>query len=291
MKRNLLSMSLMLASLLVAAPPLLAAPIQGHALTMQVAADPAAQLREAAQKLRNNDLVGLVRALLPPTSYAQMRSAYETVRAEPTTDQQRAEFDRAWSRLAAPDSVNQLMAEIEPKLAEARPQAAGALMMGIGGLQMAVNSPDSELSDEQRNALRLAIPGIQSWVNATDFLSSESMRQALTLITDAARGTGVSNVDQLKMLSMEEMLAKAGSMLSSAKQALRIYGLDINAIADTLQVEVLSMDGPSARVRTTITVFNAALSKEVELVLIEGRWYGKNAAANFNLHMEHPADS
>ena len=133
------------------------------------------------------------------------------------------------------------MQEIEPKLVEARPQAPGAIKMGLGALQMALSSPDAELTEEQRAALRQAMPGLQRWLTSTDFLSSLSMRQALTLVTDAIRGTGLDSIDELRMLSLEEALAQAGSVLASAKQAVRIYGLDLDAIADTLAVEVLAI--------------------------------------------------
>lgn len=286
MKRNLLSMSLMLASLFGAAQPMIA--MDASAASAQVAnvsvPDPAVQIRDAVRKLRNNDLAGLIQVMVPAAHYQEFRSAYEAALTEPTTDEQRAEFAEAWGKIAAPDAVEKLMAEIEPKLIEARPQAPGALMMGIGALQMAVTSPEADLTDDQRATLRQALPGIQSWVTATDFLSSESMRRALTLVADAARNTGISNVDQLKMLSLEETLAKAGSVLSAAKQAVRIYGLDLDAIADTLAVEVLAIEGDTARVRTTITVFNAPLSKELDLVLVDGRWYGKDMGVHFGSH-------
>jgi hypothetical protein len=293
MKRNLLSMSLMLASLFGAAQPLLAQESgQVRAISASTAIpDPAIQIRAAAQLLRNNDLMGLLRTMVPPAQLQMLRQGYEAGRSQPITDEDRAEFEEAIAKFTAPDAVERLMQEIEPKLIEARPQAPGAIMMGVGALQMAVSSPDAELTDEQRVALRQALPGLQRWLTSTDFLSSLSMRQALTLVTDAIRGTGLDSIDELRMLSLEEALAQAGSVLASAKQAVRIYGLDLDAIADTLAVEVLAIEGDTARVRTTITVFDAPISKELELVLVDGRWYGKESVKHFDFHMDHHSDS
>ncbi len=293
MKRNLLSMSLMLASLFGAAQPLLAQePVQVRAISASTSIpDPAAQIRAAADLLRNNDLMGLLRTMVPPSQLQLLRQGYEEGRSQPITDEDRAEFEEAIAKFTAPDAVERLMQEIEPKLVEARPQAPGAIMMGLGALQMALSSPDAELTEEQRAALRQAMPGLQRWLTSTDFLSSLSMRQALTLVTDAIRGTGLDSIDELRMLSLEEALAQAGSVLASAKQAVRIYGLDLDAIADTLAVEVLAIDGDTARVRTTITVFDAPISREVELVLVEGRWYGKEAVQHFDIKIDHHSDS
>lgn len=293
MKTKLLTLSLLLAGMIGAAQPSFAvefSPGSSQGVST-VAPDPAQQIRDLSRKLRGNDLAGLISALVPPAKYQEMRQAYELARVKPTTPEDREKFEQEYAKLVGPDAVDTLMAEIEPKLEEARPQAAGAVMMGIGALQMAVASPDSEMTEDQRAALRAALPGLQQWVTTTDFLSSQSMRQALTLITNAARNTGVANLDQLKMLSFEEVLAKAGSMLAASKQAIRIYGLDLDQIADSIQVQVLAIEGETARVRTTVTVFNAPIATEHELVLVEGRWYGKDAAAHWSVDADEDEES
>jgi hypothetical protein len=293
MKLKLLSMSLLLAGAFAAAQPVLAASTAAAApqATSQSIPDPALQVREVVRSLRANDLAGLVRTMVPPSKFQEMRQAYEIKRGEPISAEERAEFEEKLARFTAPDAVNTLMAEIEPKLVEARPQVAGATMMGIGAAQMAIASPESDLTPEQRATLQAALPGIQRWVTTTDFLSSESMRQALTLVTDAARATGIGNLDQLKMLSFEEVLAKAGNMLAASKQALRIYGLDLDAIAASAQFETLAIEGDTARVRTTVTVFDAPVSGVFELVLIEGRWYGKHALEEIRIDSDEQSES
>ncbi len=147
------------------------------------------------------------------------------------------------------------------------------------------------MTPEQRATLQAALPGIQRWVTTTDFLSSTSMRQALTLVTDAARATGIGNLDQLKMLSFEEVLAKAGSVLAATKQAVRIYGLDLDAIAASARFETLAIEGTTARVRTTVTVFDAPVSGEIELELVEGRWYGKHALEEIHAESDEQSES
>jgi hypothetical protein len=280
-----IALSLLIAGLVSVTGPVFAQnPSNNQRSTVKAAAvaDPAQQIREVARLLRANDLSGVVQAAVPPSTYQQMRQAYELHRMQPTTEAERAEFAEGLAKLNAPDAVDQLMAEIEPKLVEARPQAPAALMMGLGALQMAVLSKDSELTDDERASLQQALPGLQQWATTTDFLSSLSMRQALTLVSDAVRGTGIRSLDELKQMSFEQVLGKAESVLAAGKQALLIYGLDVNAITDTLQVETVSIDGATARVRTTITVFNAAVSREHELVLVDGRWYGKAAAEKWS---------
>lgn len=292
MKRKLLMMSMLVAGLSVATPMLWAQSVnttQASAAALS-APDPAQQVRALVQSLRGNDLAAALRASVPPSKLQQIKLAYEQARSKPLSADDRAEFEKAIAKLTAPDAVEQMMVEIEPKLVEARPQAQGAILMAVGGIQMALASPDTELTPEQRDSLRLMLPGLQQWLTSHDFLSSDTMRQALTLVTRAARDASVSNLDQLQMLTFDEVLARAGRVFAASKQAVKLYGLDLDAIADTLEVQVLAIEGETARVRTTITLFDAPVSAEHELVLVEGRWYGKDALEHVkieaDLHVE-----
>ena len=291
MKSSRLSMSLLFVGVISAVNPVFAQEslAQASRSVSQSVPDPAVQIRELARVLRSSDVAGLVRAVVPPSHLQLMRQSYELQRLKPITPAERSKFSEGIAKLTNANAVDTFMLEIEPKLVEARPKAAGALLIGMGALQMALASEDSELTAEQRAALQSALPGIQKWAAETDFLSSISLRQALSLLADAARNTGVRSIDELKMLSFEQALSKAGTLLSASKQALYIYGLDINAIADSLQVQVLEQQGQSARVRTTITLFGAPISSELDLVLLEGRWYSKASVATLSAHAKQIA--
>lgn len=275
---------LLIAGLLAAAAPVLAEPqVENVRRAAAAVPDPAVQVLEVARLLRSNDLAGLIQATVPPSAYEKFRQAYELERKQPITDEQRAKFAEEFARFNAPDAVDKLMVEIEPKLVEARPKLPAALMMGLGAAQMAVLSEDSNLTADQRASLQQALPGLQQWLTTTDFLSSESARRALTVVADAVRGSGIESIDQLKQMSFEQVLAKADAVLAAGKKAVQVYGLDVDAIADSIRVEVISIEGSNARVRTTVTVFNAPVSSEHELVLLDGRWYGRHV-------LEHHAD-
>jgi len=291
MKSSRLSMSLLFVGLISAVNPAFAQESVNPASrsVSQSIPDPALQIRDLARVFRANDLGGLVNALVPPSQYQVMRQAYEMQRLQPITPAERKKFSEGIAKLTDANAVDKFMLEIEPKLVEARPKAMGALLIGMGALQVALASDDSELTAEQRAALQSAMPGIQKWAAETDFLSSISMRQAFSLLSDAARNTGVRSIDELKMLSFEQALSKAGTLLAASKQALYLYGLDVNAIADSLQVQVLKQEGKSARVRTTITIFDAPISSEMDLVLLEGRWYSKTSIAKLNAHSKEIA--
>jgi hypothetical protein len=285
MKAKVLSLALLAAGLVAPTSALLA--VDRAAPAVSAAAintpDPAQQVREMARLFRAGDVTGMARALVPASKWEEAKLMWELHRLEPVSAQDQAEFAEKLAKITAPDAVDTLMAEIEPKLEEARPQAPGALLMAFGAAQMAVTSPDSHLTDEQRAALQSVLPGFQAWASSTDFLDAGTLRDALTLLTDAARRTGIGSLEQIKALPLEGVLDRTRPVLAAAKDAVQLYGLDLDAIVDSLQVDVLENDGRTARVRTTVTLFGAPVWHEHELVLVEGRWYGKHAVE----HWEH----
>lgn len=283
MKTPMLTLSL-LGALALGSSLLVSQPVSAQVAPMlaaSAAADPAQHVRDVVDALRRNDLPALVQAALPPQQYREAVDGWEKLRLSPTSEEDRAEFEAALQKWTAADTVDRVMAEIEPKLRERAVQSEGMVLMGLGAMHMAVNSPDSELDEEQRTMLKAALPGIENWVIATDFFDPATLRQALSLLVDAARGTGISSIDQIKMLSFDQALRRAGQMLTAGKQAVKLYGLDLDAIIASTRVELIEREGEHARVRATVTAFNAPISTELELSLVEGRWYSSEALVHW----------
>lgn len=294
MTRTLLSLTLAATLAVCSLPALAAAEATAATTPVKVAIntpDPARQVRDVVRLFRASDLAGLAQALVPPSKWEEIRLAWELKQLEPVSEEERAEFAAALDRVTASDAVDRLMIEIEPKLEQARPQVPGALLMAFGAMQMAVASPESELTAEQRAALQSALPGIQQWAGSTDFLDSATLRQALTLMTDAARRVAVSDLEQLRELPIEGLLERAGTVFAAGKQAVRLYGIDLDQVADSLQVEVLAIEGDTARIRTTVTLFDAPVWADHELVLVEGRWYGKHALEEIHIESDESSES
>jgi hypothetical protein len=282
MKTRLLS-SLLAVALISPLSASTAAEVAASPAPAAVAApDPAIEIKHLAALFRAGDLTGLAQGLVPPSQWERARTAFASHRNKPVTDADRAHFAEKLQEITAPDAVDRLMREVEPELAKARPQWAGMLLMACGAMQVAVNSPETKLTDAEREALRSALPGIQRWLGATDFFDTGSMRRALTLLTDAARRTGITDLEQLRTMPLESLLDRAGPVLGAAKEAARIYGVDLDAIADSLRVDVLERGQDTARVRVTVTLFGAPIWAEHDLILKEGHWYGKHAGVHFD---------
>ncbi|MCK7593736.1 hypothetical protein [Pseudomarimonas salicorniae] len=276
------------ASLLVAASA--SAPLQAFAAETPAARatqaaysvpDPAAQLGETVRQFRRGDVTALAQSLVPPSRWEELRIAYEYQRQKPISEHDREEFAEKLAELTGPGAIDRIMDDISPKMAEARAQWPGAQLMAFGAMSMAVESPDSDLTESQREALRSAIPGVQSWISATNFLDEATLRQALELLAEGVRKTGVTDLEQIRNMPIEALLDRGRSVLAAGKQAARLYGLDLDAIADSFQVEVLEIDGETARVRSSVRLFGAPVWADHDLVLVDGRWYGKEIAKHW----------
>jgi hypothetical protein len=254
------------------------APVIASAPAGYSAPDPAAQLRASVQRFRHGDLAGLAQSLIPPKHWEEARTAYELKRLEPLPEHARQEFADKLAELTGPEATERFIESLRPKLAEARAQWPGAQLMAFGAMAMAVESPDSELTESQREALRSALPGLQDWMASTDFLSEDTLRQALELLADGLRKTGIDDLEQLRELPFDAVLERSRSLLEAAKQASRLYGLDLDALADSFEVEVLAIDSRNAKVRSSVLLFGAPVWLDHELVLVDGRWYGSEMA-------------
>lgn len=286
-KRTLLPLAFAAALALPLTPALAAPPTLAiQAATTASTADPAAQLHELAQLFRAGDLAGLAQAALPPAQWQALQQAHELARLRPIDEEQRHAFAEAVARLTGPGAVDALMAQMAPRIEELRPQAPGAVQMAVGGLRMALASPDSGLDPAERAALAAALPGLEQWAVSTDFLDTATLRQAVTLLTDAARRTGIVDLEQLKALPLASLLDNGATLFVAGKDALRLYGMDVDAIVDSLQVEVLERTTDTARLRSTVTVFGTPVWHEHEMVLVDGRWYGKDVVAGIELDEE-----
>ena len=284
MKTKLLSLTLLAAALAGPVSTLSAQesnPRPVHAASVS-APDPAIEIKHLAQLFRAGDLAGLAQGLVPREQWEKVRAEFEAKRNKPTSDTERERFAREIQRLTAPDAIDKFIAGLEPELTKARAQWPGMLLMASGAMQVAVNSPEAKLTDAQREALRSALPGVQRWMASTDLLSTDMMRRALTVLADAGRRTGITDIDQLKSLPLEGVLERVSPMLTAGKEAARIYGVDLDAVADSLKVDVLERGLDTARVRMTVTLFGAPVWSEHDLVLVDGHWYGKQVQVDFH---------
>lgn len=256
-----------------------AAPAEKAAMQAVAPAATAAAAMDAQIKaFRSNDLKALLEAALPAAEIERMRSEWDKNRAEPITDEDRAEFADSWGKITAADGVDKIMAEMEPQLAAMKPQLAGMIAMGQGMATMTI-AESTELTDAQKAQATAFMNGLSGWLGKTDFADAALMRKSLTALADGLRATGITKLDDIKALSFDELLAKFGPAVGGVKNALAAYGFSLDAIADSVKTEVVSEAGDSAKLKVSYALFDAPMSFESEMQKVDGKWYGKDMLA------------
>ena len=256
-----------------------AAPAEKAAMQAVAPAATAATAMDAQIKaFRSNDLKALLEAALPAAEIERMRSEWDKNRAEPITDEDRAEFADSWGKITAADGVDKIMAEMEPQLAQLKPQLAGMIAMGQGMATMTI-AESTELTDAQKAQATAFMNGLSGWLGKTDFADPALMRKSLTALADGLRATGITKLDDIKALSFDELLAKFGPAVGGVKNALAAYGFSLDAIADSVKTEIVSEAGDTAKLKVSYALFDAPMSFESEMQKVDGKWYGKDMLA------------
>lgn len=255
-----------------------AAPAEKAAVQTAAPATAATAMDAQIKAFRSNDLKALLEAALPAAEIERMRSEWDKNRAEPITEEDRAEFADSWGKITAADGVDKIMAEMEPQLAQLKPQLAGMIAMGQGMATMTI-AESTELTDAQKAQATAFMNGLSGWLGKTDFADPALMRKSLTALADGLRATGITKLDDIKALSFDELLAKFGPAVGGVKNALAAYGFSLDAIAESVKTEVISETGDSAKLKVSYALFDAPMSFESEMQKVDGKWYGKDMLA------------
>ena len=107
----------------------------------EATANPADAITATAQKLKNNDVLGVIQLTVPPKHYEKMKADWKAdLDKEPITDADRAEFQAMMAKLTAPDAETALMAEAEPELAKFETEMAAQMPLQNAGIEIAAGA-------------------------------------------------------------------------------------------------------------------------------------------------------
>jgi hypothetical protein len=240
---------------------------------------PVDTLKATTDAFQQNDLSTLLALTLPPDKLKEMRTEWDTNRAEPVTEEDRKEFADGWGKITADGAVDTLMAEAAPQLEQMKMQLPMMMPMFQGMATMGVQE-NEELTEEQKTAATGAITGLFTWAQSADLANEDKLRQALTIAHERSRSLDINTLDDMRALEFDQALAKGSVMLGALKDIFNVYGLSLDDIAASMKAEEVSSEGDLAKVRTSYTLFGQDISYETELVKQDGRWYSKDGMAS-----------
>lgn len=228
---------------------------------------------------RGNDVATLVNTYFPPDMRAEMERGWKEMQTEPISDEQKAEFNMAMGMLTMSGAEDNLLAKIKPELSEAQQgvQQAGGMLAMVVGMGLAAKP---ELDDAEKQKAMETVGAVGQWLQGVDLTDEAKLRQAISAVCAGARDLGIANADQLRALSFDQALAKGGVALGALKKVTAIYGLDLDSTLDSISVGSPVVNGATAKVPTSITLFGKTFTSTALLEQKDGKWYPATPATH-----------
>ena len=245
------------------------------------AATPDAAIMASVRALRANDINGLLVAAMPPAEVAKMKADWaKNIAKDPITDEDRKKFSDQVAKLTAPGAEDKLYAEIEPQLKkfdqESAAQMPMMIAMGQGFVQSSIQQ-SKDMNDDQKKQATALIDAGGKWAQGVKFTDQALVKGAIAVICQTARDLNLKSLDEVRALTYDQGMIKAGVAIAGLKRVLAVYGLQIDHALDSIQVSTLSTEGDKAKVKVSYTAFDQPFSSDGDLVKVDGKWYGKQA--------------
>lgn len=256
--------------------------------------DPVAAVRAQALALRENDLARYARLSLPPDLYAASEARWNAAAAgtEAPAAWQREEFAEWLARFTAEDAETALFHAYEQRLAKLEPEIAGQwpmLQATLGIFLKAAIEANSELDREEKAHAQAVVAAVLAWIEPALLTDRERARRAIAELAATARGLGLKDLDQTRQLPLAQALAKGGLLLGGLKRVGRIYGLDLDAALDALEIELIEAEGDHARLRLSYPLLGQRIGFEHAMLRRDGGWYGRNRVESAEAELATPA--
>ena len=245
------------------------------------AATPDAAIMGVVRALRANDINSFLASALPPGEVAKMKTDWsKNLAKDPVTDEDRKKFSDQMTKLTAPGAEDKLYAEIEPQLKkfdqESAAQMPMMIAMGQGFVQSSIQQ-SKDMNDDQKKQAAALVDAAGKWAQGVKFTDPTLVKGAIAVITRTARDLNLKSLDEVRALTYDQGMIKAGIAVSGLKQLLAVYGLQIDRSLDSIKAETVSATGDAAKVKVSYTAFDQPFSSDSDLVKVDGKWYGKQA--------------
>jgi hypothetical protein len=236
-------------------------------------ATPAQAVLHLTAQLRDNDLAGFTRDAVPPALHARLEDAWRDGRTRWPLDE--LPFGRRLPEmlhaLAADDAQPRLQQAFDHQFSGADAQLHGAAAsLGLFGQQYVAHAP--AYSDGEREHYAQLVTAMARWGARAPLGNRALASAALADLTGGARATGL-DAAAFRTAGMDAGLARIGPFAAACKQALRRYGLDLDADLSGLQASLQQQTGDHAQVRMRYRLAGTPVDTVVALQRIDGRWY------------------
>ncbi len=238
------------------------------------ASEPAAAVRQLAQRLHDNDLIGFARDAVPPADYARLEIAWRQGHSRwpltelPLDDQ----LEPMLSALAAPDAERTLQHGFKRNFAnQGKDLKDAARSLGLFGVQYVKR--EGVFTDEERAHYAQVITALSGWAERAPLADPKRGAAAIPPLVAAARKTGLTTGQSFQDAGMTGSLQRLSPFFAQAKALLAGYGLPLDRSFSELRTGLVEQKGDQARVRVHYPLGESEIDTVVSLQRRNGRWY------------------
>lgn len=251
------------------------------AAAKSTASTPTSAVTATVAALRKNNVAALLENTMPPAALAKIKADWhKNMNKDPVTDEERQHFAETMTKLTSADAETKLYAQIEPKLKQFDQKSAQQMpmivAMGEGFAQSSIKQ-NKDLSEQQKQQAEKLVDATAKWAQSTKFTNPALVKQAIAVICKTARSLNLKTVDDLRALTYDQGMQKAGIVLAGFKEVLAVYGLNMDKALDSVKVEQVSTAADSATLKVTYTAFDHPFTTEAKMVRVDNKWYGQHA--------------
>ncbi|UHQ23266.1 hypothetical protein LVB77_00700 [Lysobacter sp. 5GHs7-4] len=253
---------------------------------------PAEAVQQLVHDLRRNDLAGYARHAVPPALHDRLEIAWREGRTTwPLTELPLEDrLPGFLQALAAPGAEKKLQAVYQRQFAGAHTELrSAAATLGLFATQYVRSEGD--YSDEERDHYAQLIGAISAWGQRAPLGDPKRARIAIPQLAAAARQTGLTGADALRLTGMARSLERLGPFFGRFKQVLVSYGLDVDAGLDRVEATLAEQTGDSARVRLRYTIAGQPIDAYVRVERLDGRWYLSDVLRHAEAEATRPLDA
>jgi len=227
--------------------------------------------------LRDNDTKSLVYSFLTDEQITTAKAEWEMTRKQAIEPGENEAFKGFMSQLTAPGAEKALMEQVEPTLAELRPQLTMMVGMFSGMGQSMVSENDALSPEEKAQASRL-LDGIGRTFLTNDLTNVDSARKVIGIVCSAARSLHFDSLASVQALNFDQLLSKGDAILKATKDVLALYGISMDEWLSSFQAETVSQTADAAVVRLHYEFLGVKESTEYNMVKVGKRWVQKETA-------------
>ncbi len=220
--------------------------------------------------MKNNDLKALLQANMTPEEYEQAKAEWAKKKTT-FSEADKAQFAATMQMLTSPDAEERIMAMVEPQLQQVQAMLPMMLMMANEDM---INQKISQapIPDDQKESAKAVALAVVDWAKNADLGNPEKARQAVAVIVGTARDLGIKSLDDVEKLSFDDALATGGKVLGGSKQALKVYGIDMDGMMDSVKIKDVKQNGDMADMVVAFKFLGKPLEQKMKMVKKNGRW-------------------